>query len=214
MKYILCATQQKFAFVIVLSVTILTAGCKKTSVDKANAHKVNPKETAAKVAYIDTNITKFFKRKTGWIASDGGTTVNLSNGHVLWLFGDTYFNGYRESDGTLPCLFSTRSTAMLQPYNVWAPEKTRSFGPPPGDNSLFRSNKANGYWNWPAHGLQLGDTVYIYAPLYKHVQGGLGFDTGGNDVMAKMAGNNPYVVGYHQLQDFNKISFLQARKKL
>ncbi|RYZ98655.1 MAG: DUF4185 domain-containing protein [Sphingobacteriaceae bacterium] len=202
-----------FAGILFTSFVLLLNGCKKTDADATETVKASLKVNAPPAVYIDTNITKFYKRKTGWIASDGGTTVKLSNGYVLWLYGDTYFDQLRESDGTLPCLFNKRSTAMYQPYNVWDPAKTKSLGPAPGDNSLFRSNKTNGYWNWPACGLQLGDTVYIYAASFKQVSGGLGFDSGGNDVMAKMTINSPYVVKYHTLQDFNQIGFTVGMEK-
>jgi hypothetical protein len=158
------------------------------------------------VIYIDTLVTGFFNRQTGWIASDGGYTIPVSGNRDLWVFGDSYANDYDPSTGTTPCLFNNRSTAMVQPFNDWQWQHTNTLVNS-ATGTLFRSNPANGYLNWPAAGVQIGDTVYVYCLNIKDTTGGLGFTSGGNDVFAKMRSSDLSVVGYHQLQNFNGISF-------
>src|ERR1051326_5057560 len=43
-------------------------------------------EPSSTCARKDTVFTEFFRRSSGWISGDGGLSVPLSDGRVLWLF--------------------------------------------------------------------------------------------------------------------------------
>jgi hypothetical protein len=154
-------------------------------------------------AYKDSIVTEFFRRTTGWVAGDGAYSVPLSDGRTLWNFGDAHANVY--SNGKVPCLFNVRSIAMLQPANSWSRRKTTTLLSP-GGSTLFKSNPARGYFNWPVSGVQLQDTVYVFTLNLRHISGG--WEDAGPPQWAKIKFpemNN--AVTYKTLQDFGDIQF-------
>lgn len=157
----------------------------------------------------DIAATAFFKRTTGWIASDGGLTVALSDGRTLWLMGDSHINDYDTATGTIPCLFQVRNAALLQPAGDWDPGHTKTLiGTGPGIKSFFKRTADNNYWFWPGAGIQLKDTIYVYCgELKKTGPGTFGFAGTGKDMWAKMKFPEMVVTGYASLQDFKDINF-------
>lgn len=88
--------------------------------------------------YKDSTAIKFFRRSSGWIASDGGITIPLSNGNCLWLMGDSFVDDYDSVTATVPCLFNVRNAALLQPANDWNWRNTQTFiGNGPGIKKFF-----------------------------------------------------------------------------
>ncbi|MEO6720694.1 MAG: hypothetical protein ABIN67_10010, partial [Ferruginibacter sp.] len=73
----------------------------------------------APVIYKDSLATRFFQREVGCIAGDGGFSIPLSNGKILWLMGDSHINDYDTITKTIPCLFQVRNTALLQSMGDW-----------------------------------------------------------------------------------------------
>src|SRR5215831_2313644 len=65
----------------------------------------------------DASFTELFRRTSGWIAGDGGLSVPLSDGRVLWLFGDSHVDDFDPATGTMPCLFQTRNAAFVHKTN-------------------------------------------------------------------------------------------------
>src|SRR5258706_8963797 len=82
----------------------------------------------------DHEFTEFFRRTSGWTAGDGAFSVPLSDGRVLWLFGDSYIDHFDTQTRTVPCLFQVRNVAMLQARNG---EVTTLLGHSPTGKSLF-----------------------------------------------------------------------------
>lgn len=164
---------------------------------------------ASTVAYKDTTVTNFFRRETGHIASDGGFSIPLSNGKVLWLMGDSHINDYRPSDGTMGWLFQVRNAGLLQPVNDWQWQNTATLiGTDTSVPSYIKFTPNNNFWVWPGSGFQLGDTVYVYSSNLTAVgSGNFGFGPGGNDMLAKIKFPEMTVVGMQQLQNFNGINF-------
>src|SRR6266516_91505 len=64
-------------------------------------------------AHKDQTFIEFFRRTSGWVAGDGALSVPLSDGRVLWLFGDSHVDDFAPVSGTMPCLFHTRNAALL-----------------------------------------------------------------------------------------------------
>jgi len=138
--------------------------------------------------YKDSTAINFFRRTSGWIASDGGFTIPLSDGRSLWLMGDSHINDYDLATGTVPCLFQVRNAALLQPANDWIWQHTETFiGNGPGIKSYLKNNPDDKYFTWPSTGIQLKDTVYIYCNNLKNEgRGAFGFAPAGNDFTAKI----------------------------
>jgi hypothetical protein len=157
--------------------------------------------------YKDSSLTSFFTRNSGWIASDGGFTVPLSGGRVLWLMGDSYIDHYDTVTHTMPCLFQVRNAALLQPTNDWNPQRTATLlGTDKG--SFFKNTPDPQYLIWPGAGYQQGDTVYVYGMnIQMKGTGALDFGSGGNDLMVKIKLPEVKVVDYDTLQHLSGITF-------
>lgn len=161
------------------------------------------KDETELTVYKDSVVTDFFRRTTGWTAGDGAFSVPLADGRTLWNFGDSHANDY--SNGTVRCLFNVRSSAMLQPANSWSKEETLTLLSP-SESTLYKSNPAKGHFNWPAEGIQLGDTVYTYVLNLKHIEGG--WERAGPDQWAKFKfPEMSNEITYTPLQDFEGIAF-------
>ncbi len=159
--------------------------------------------------YKDSTTIKFFQRTHGWIASDGGYTIPLSDGSSLWLFGDSHIDDYDSASGTIPCLFQVRNAAILQLQNDWNWHHTKTFiGNGPGIKSFLKNNSDDKYFSWPGTGIQLKDTIYVYCNSLRNTTGGAwGFASAGNDFWGKIKFPEMKVVGYSVLQNFNGINF-------
>jgi len=184
------------------------------SFDKGVKHHPSPQRSIhtekTGVAYADTVVTNFFKRTTGWIASDGALTVPLNDGRTLWLMGDSHINDYDMKTGTTPCLFQVRNCALLQPKNDWQWQHTQTLtGKGPGNKNYFKFNASDHYFSWPGAGVQIGDTVYVYCSNLQNKAGGgaFGFGSAGNDWWAKIKYPGMTVAAYTQLPSFAGIGF-------
>src|SRR2546421_10345629 len=69
------------------------------------------------LAHPDEQFNAFFCRTNGWTAGDGAITIPLSDGRVLWLFGDSHLDDLDPKTGTMPCLFQARNAGLLQKTN-------------------------------------------------------------------------------------------------
>lgn len=160
--------------------------------------------------YKDSTAIKFFQRTNGWVASDGGYTVHLSDGSSLWLMGDSHINDYDSATGTLPCLFQVRNAALLQPEKDWNWHNTKTLiGKGPGIKSYFKENKPDKYFSWPGTGVQIKDTIYIYSNSLQNTGtgGAFGFASAGNDYWSKIKFPEMEVVQYTNLPDFDTLNF-------
>ncbi|HVU58939.1 MAG TPA: hypothetical protein VHD83_27950 [Puia sp.] len=169
---------------------------------------LSPSSQAARKAPIVTN---FFRRTTGWISSDGGYTIPLSNGSSLWLMGDSHIDDYDTPTATVNCLFQVRNAALLQPAGDWDWRHTRTLtGNGPGIKSYLKNNPDDHFFTWPSGGIQLKDTVYIFCNSMKNANTGMegfGFAHTGIDFMARVRFPDMKVMGYTSLQDFDDIGF-------
>src|SRR5213080_778732 len=100
------------------------------------------------VARADTNFTRFFQRTNGWTAGDGASSIPLSDGRVLWLFGDSHLDDLDPKTSTMPCLFQARNAGMLQQTNDFQNPITLA-GKSPGFRSWFRNSTNANEWFWP-----------------------------------------------------------------
>lgn len=150
--------------------------------------------------YKDKEATAFFKRTQGAVAMDGGYSIPLSDGRVLWLFGDTYIDNYDSATKTVPCLFQVRNSALLQPANRnWQWPQTKTLLSSEGIKSFIKNKPDGEYFIWPAAGFQLKDTVYIYCLQMKNVKDGLGFGFGGPPVWAKLKFPEMEIAGFSEI---------------
>jgi hypothetical protein len=157
----------------------------------------------------DSSVTRFFQREAGLIAGDGGFSVPLTNGKVLWLMGDSHIDDYDKSSATVPCLFQVRNTAVIQPKGDWQWPHTETLtGNYPGIKSYLKNQAADSLFCWPGAGIQLGDFIYIYCGSLKNAgTGAFGFAASGNDFFAKIPVKDLSQKEYKPLPSFNGINF-------
>src|ERR1051326_3209289 len=91
--------------------------------------------TGAAKARKDPEFTEFFRRTNGWTAGDGAFSLSLSDGRILWLFGDSYIDHLDPQTQTVPCLFQVRNVAMLQSRD--GQKVSTLSGKSPAGKSLF-----------------------------------------------------------------------------
>lgn len=158
-------------------------------------------------AHKDKAFTEFFRRTSGWIAGDGATSVPLSDGRVLWFFGDSHMDDFDATTGTIPCLFQVRNAAMLQDKNDLQHPQTL-LNTQSEDKSFFRHPADSTLWFWPGAGFQSGDTVYVYlTSLQKTAEGGQwGFRAVGH-YLGKLAFPEIKIIGYVALPSFDGVEF-------
>src|SRR4026209_2687263 len=113
------------------------------------ADQINTSITTS--ASKDDRFTEFFRRSSGWIAGDGALSIPLSDGRVLWLFGDSHIDDLAPATGTMPCLFQTRNAAFIHKTNDLRTVQTLvSAGP--GFRSWLKNSTNETEWLWPGCG--------------------------------------------------------------
>jgi hypothetical protein len=160
---------------------------------------------APPMVYKDRAFVDFFRRTNGIVASDGAFSIPLSDGRVIWLFGDCYVDSYR--DGTVPCLFQARNAAMVH-HRDDLQQARALVGQHKGFKSLFKMGTNEDLWFWPVAGFHQSNTVYVYlSGLRKAGSGPLGFASAGQDYWGKLNFPELEVTEYKPLPPLNGIDF-------
>lgn len=116
---------------------------------------------------------QYFTNDRVWRGADGAGSIDLGNGRVLWLFGDSFISG--DWTGARNGYMIRNSIAVQEGYDLaasiryfWRPEsKTR--------NSVF--NTADDTWFWPGHGAMIDDRLVVFLFQLRGVKTGLGFES-------------------------------------
>lgn len=119
-----------------------------------------------KDSYRDGDVTQFFARTTGSVAFDQGTSIPLSDGRVLWVTQDAWYEGNLTANGRLygdRFISYTNSIIIQSAMDNWdsqSPMMTRQ-----GANHNIGNIcpvPENGNRNWVGPGVELGDYVYLH----------------------------------------------------
>jgi hypothetical protein len=177
----------------------------------ATAAKAVGAEPTSTAAYKDQQFTEFFRRTSGWTSGDGALSVPLSDGRVLWLFGDSHIDDFDPKTETTPCLFQVRNAGLIQETNESMSARTL-IGSGPGLRTWFKNSTNANEWFWPVCGFQEGNSVYVYlAALETTGKGGMwGFKAREHDYLAKIAFPEMTQISYLPLPNFNGITFGQG----
>ncbi|MEO6149730.1 MAG: RICIN domain-containing protein [Mucilaginibacter sp.] len=112
--------------------------------------------------YRDDEATRFFQRTSGSSAFDGGSSVLLSTGQVLWLTNDTFYNQINAA-GSFNCrtIFPYRNSSLIQPASKsWDPALTKNIMTPYGVETFRTTDNKN--LLWPGAAIQVGSKVYVH----------------------------------------------------
>lgn len=115
-----------------------------------------PQEVIIPEAYIDSSYLNLFRQTSGLIAGEGTTSLTLSDGRTLWLFGNSHLDDYVVSTGKIPCTVNAHNAAMICDNSMTM--ATLNIG----TNDFIPSNET-GRWFSPLHAYQYVDTVFIFA---------------------------------------------------
>jgi hypothetical protein len=135
---------------------------------KLNAEKQRWEITRLpKDSYRDGDVTNFFNRTTGSVAFDQGNSIPLSDGRVLWVTQDAWYQGSLAPNGNLlgNHFISYSNSIIIQPsktnWNPNAPMMTADGRANGGVGNLIPKYPGK-TWSWPSAGVQIGDDVYIH----------------------------------------------------
>ncbi len=118
-----------------------------------------------------------FRSDPNWVGSDDAYSIDLGDGRVLWLFGDSFitYDTRRSRQGSIMIRNSIAvqtgydpSTAEMDFHWPLVDYLPQSFFPERGD-----------LWYWPGHGVRLEDRVIVFLMVVRKAAGGLGFATEG-----------------------------------
>ena len=120
---------------------------------------------------------QLFQKDRNWVGGDGGYSIDLAEGRVLWLFGDSWIDTTGKGMRTGARMISN-SVAIQQGYNPTRATINFFWG---GDVSkpeaFFAGSK--GFRYWPGHGVLLGDQLLLFLMKVHSIDGGLGFEVRG-----------------------------------
>lgn len=197
--------------VVLASATVVTIAA-----DKGAEVLVSPAISSRRIvgetrAYKDMTFTEFFRRTNGWVSGDGAISVPLSDGRVLWLFGDSHLDDYDAKTGTTACLFQCRNAGLLQASKTALKTARTLRTTKPIFKSWFKNSTNENLWFWPVCGFQKNDAIYIYlSALKKTGEGMWGFGSAGGDYWGKVAFPSMEIVDYVPLPQFDGVQMGQG----
>jgi len=141
------------------------AGCLPVAPPSATQYCASSTPTSA--AGYQSAFDSLRQTYTGWVTADNAVPVNLPDGRVVWMFGDTY-TGRANADGTIP-----GSDGLI--HNSFVVQSGPCFAPLMGGSPATPSSSvpdpSPGQWYWPTAGVVDGGVLRVF--LY-HVEQGTG----------------------------------------
>lgn len=123
----------------------------------------------------DETAGEYFTYDPVWRGGDSAGSIDLGNGRVLWLFGDSVISP--SSHGLRTGNFVRNSVAIQSGYDLsasinyyWRKSKN-------GDHAFFRVQGVE--WLWPGHGALVKDRLVVFLFSLRSRKTGLGFEAVG-----------------------------------
>ena len=103
-----------------------------------------------------------FRRDSGWIGGDVADSVDLGNGRILWLFGDSLIGKVREGRREIHGM--TRNAVAIQEGSDPSTARIRFYTGPSSLRGFFAPSRKGG-WIWPCQGGILTSAgLYLFLP--------------------------------------------------
>jgi hypothetical protein len=120
---------------------------------------------------------KIFRSDPRWLGGDGATSVDLGDGRVLWLFGDSFIDpsgsGIRRTSDLV-----RNSIAIQTGYDPVGAEMKFSWKIKNAKPAAFFEPK-NDHWFWPGSGVMIGKRLLIFLMEIQAAKNELGFEACG-----------------------------------
>jgi hypothetical protein len=116
---------------------------------------------------------KIFRSDPHWLGGDGATSVDLGNGRVLWLFGDSFIDisgtGSRRSSDLV-----RNSIAIQKGYDPSNASMKFYWNIEESTPTAFFAHKGK-KWFWPASGIMVGKHLIVFLMEIEKARNELGF---------------------------------------
>jgi hypothetical protein len=100
-----------------------------------------------------------------WLGGDGAFSIGFGKGKRLWLFGDSWIRTPRGGTSMISNAVGVQIGRCTEPLRMfWGKEEGRA-------RAFFQSQKP-GQWLWPAGGILLGDSLYLFYLSVRRQRGG------------------------------------------
>jgi len=120
---------------------------------------------------------KIFHGDPRWLGGDGATAIDLGQGRVLWLFGDSFIDTQSTGSRSLSAL-ARNSIAIQTGYDPSTADMKFYWNTKDGKPAAFFAPKGD-TWYWPASGIMLGKHLLVFLMEIRTSQNMLGFETCG-----------------------------------
>lgn len=127
-----------------------------------------------KVVEVDNSI---FKQDRFWRGADGGATVALDSGKILWLFSDTFIDQDGSGKRSNAKVMIRNSIAIQDCSSLNADLKFHYKGTRQKPEDFFLSDGED--WFWTGHGILLDDDLVVFLMEITSTNTGLGFEAVG-----------------------------------
>jgi hypothetical protein len=160
--------------IIVFSLFVSLAACTFLPTKKSDAKRPSSDLIQAE-PWPEADV--LFRTNPKWLGSDVAYSIDLGNGRVLWLFGDSFIATGKKKKRRKSVMIRNSvgiqsgydpSAASMQFYWRTREGKHQSFFPE--DNEI---------WFWPGHGIVLEDKLFIFLIGIYSSSEGLGFKSAG-----------------------------------
>ncbi len=102
-----------------------------------------------------------FRTDSRWLGGDGAGSVDLGNGRVLWLFGDSLIEPSGRH-GRAKAVMVRNSVAIQQGYDPTRASLHFFWGQRDGNPFDFFEHDHDGNWFWPGQGIRLGERLLLF----------------------------------------------------
>ncbi|MGB4849698.1 MAG: DUF5005 domain-containing protein [Saprospiraceae bacterium] len=123
----------------------------------------------------------YFNKDLVWRGADGASSIDLEDGHVLWLFSDSFI--CRDSTGSRRRSTLIRNSIAIQNgyglHNASLKYYLSKLKNKP--QAFFK--RAGHHWIWTGHGVMIKDKLLIFLMKVRHIKSGLGFEIYGWNVV-------------------------------
>jgi hypothetical protein len=120
---------------------------------------------------------KIFRSDPHWLGGDGATSIDLGNGRVLWLFGDSFIDP--SGSGVRRTTDLVRNSIAIQ--TGYDPTKAAMafFWKAKDSKPAAFFQRSGHHWFWPASGIMVGKRLIIFLMEIQPADNELGFDAWG-----------------------------------
>ena len=120
---------------------------------------------------------RIFRSDPQWLGGDGATSVDLGQGRVLWLFGDSLIDlsgkGERRESGMI------RNSIAIQTGYDLVKADMQFFWKMRGSNPTAFFSRTGDHWFWPASGVMVGKRLIVFLMEIQTAKNAFGFEVCG-----------------------------------